>query len=349
MTNSSRFHFSFLFPLLFLGFSSIYSQQQDTVRVLFIGNSYTYANDLPIVFRELARAAGRKVLVDDSTPGGFSLEQHLNYKLTVDKILERRWDYVILQEQSVTPLIPYYREHSMYPAARRLDSLVKSVGGKTVFFLTWARKFGGQYTYGSYTSPLFKDFFQMQDTITMAYRRIASELSSIVCPVGLAWKLAFRANPAAPLWDNGDKSHPFPEGTYLAACTFYSTIFGASPEGIPYTAPEVSSAAASYYQALGSHATLVYGEVGPRCRLWQNFPNPFARMTTVTFSIPQSGFATVKLFSINGREVATVASGLREAGTYDIYFDRRTLASGVYFYRLQFGGEYETMKMIVLK
>ncbi len=171
------------------------AQQGDTLRVLFIGNSYTYTNELPNMVAGMARSASRALFVDESSVGGFTLEQHLNYQPTIDKIHERKWDVVVLQEQSVLPTIPYLRDHSMYPAARKLDSIIRSVGARTMFFLTWGRKTGGEQVYGYYASPAFRDYFEMQDSLTAAYGRIARELSANVCPVGLAWKLEFRANP----------------------------------------------------------------------------------------------------------------------------------------------------------
>jgi hypothetical protein len=334
---------------LFLAVSIAAAQQRDTVNVLFIGNSYTYGNDLPGMFRGLAAAAGKRVFVDESTIGGFSLEQHFNYKPTVDKILERRWNYVVLQEQSVGPTIPFYRDNVMFPVARKLDSLIKITGSRTVFFVTWGRKTGGQFTLGSHSSILFKDYYQMQDTITAVYRRLGGELGALLCPVGPAWKMAYRANPRALLWDESDKSHAFPEGTYLAACTFYKTILGEDPIGIPYTTFDVGPEAARYYQSLGAHAAMVYGGERPRLRLWQNYPNPFSRMTTFTFTLPSSGAVSLTLFASSGRQVATIVSDTREAGTYDIYYDARMLSSGAYFCRLQFGGLTETQKVLVLR
>jgi hypothetical protein len=326
-----------------------WSQPPDTLKVLFIGNSYTFQNEMPAMFRDMVHAANRPVYVDESTIGGFSLEQHLGYRPSVDKIRERRWDYVILQEQSQIPTIPYYREHSMYPAARQLDAIIKSVGAKTIFFLTWGGKLGGQQTIGTYSSPPFKDYFQMQDSLTSAYRRIAAELSAGLCPIGIAWKLAFRADPTVPLWDNSDKRHPSYQGTFLATCTLYGMLMGTTPEGNSYVAPMVDTLANPYYQRLAYHALVVYGSATPSFKVWQNFPNPFARTTTFTFSIPESGFVTMKLYNTIGQEVATIAAGQREAGTHDVFYDARSLSSGVYFYQLRYGLQASTNRLTIVK
>ncbi len=323
------------------------AQQGDTIRVLFIGNSLTENNEMPAMFAELARAAGWKVDVDESTVSGSTLEQHANFEGTIDKIMEKRWNYVVLQEQSVLPVIPYLRDNSMYPAARALDSLAKRVGARTVFFMTWARKEGGQQTYGSHSSPVFKNFFDMQDSLTAAYRHIARELSAQLCPVGLAWRLAFQGDPSIGLWLR-DNNHPTLEGSYLAACTFFSLLLRQSPEGLSY-ASDVSSDRALYYQRLGRQAVLMYASDPPAFTLWPNYPNPFARVTNFTFSIPVDGEVTLKIYNLVGQELATLVAGVRRAGTYDLSFDGRALSSGVYFCRLQFDGRTTTDKMVVLR
>ena len=68
--------------------------------------------------------------------------------------------------------------------------------------------------------------------------------------------------------------------------------------------------------------------------LFQNYPNPFNPGTTISFTIPQSSFITVKVYDVLGREVATIFKGEQGAGVHEVEFDGRTLASGVYYYEL---------------
>jgi chitinase len=86
--------------------------------------------------------------------------------------------------------------------------------------------------------------------------------------------------------------------------------------------------------------------------LEQNYPNPFNPSTTITFSLPRAGNADLRVFDLLGREVATIAKGEFQAGTYNFVFDpsgERHLASGVYFYRLQVGDFVETRKMMLMR
>jgi hypothetical protein len=81
----------------------------------------------------------------------------------------------------------------------------------------------------------------------------------------------------------------------------------------------------------------------------QNFPNPFNPVTTIKFSIANSGVVTLKVFDILGREVATLLNEEKPAGNYEVEFNASELASGIYFYKLQSGNYVETKKMILMK
>jgi hypothetical protein len=72
-------------------------------RVLFLGNSYTYVNDLPITFARLAQSGGHSVEVGMVANGGETLSQHAAAADDAGKISSQRWSYVVLQEQSDTP------------------------------------------------------------------------------------------------------------------------------------------------------------------------------------------------------------------------------------------------------
>ena len=77
------------------------ARAEDPLRVLFIGNSYTSVNDLPQVFCEVAKSAGRKApTVKSSTPGGRTLLQHMDEQASLELIDEGAWDVVVLQGQS---------------------------------------------------------------------------------------------------------------------------------------------------------------------------------------------------------------------------------------------------------
>jgi len=83
--------------------------------------------------------------------------------------------------------------------------------------------------------------------------------------------------------------------------------------------------------------------------LSQNFPNPFNPTTHINYSIAQSGYVTLKVYDLLGKEVTTLFVGIRQPGEYKAIFDGTRLASGVYFYQLQSGKFIETKKLILMK
>lgn len=83
--------------------------------------------------------------------------------------------------------------------------------------------------------------------------------------------------------------------------------------------------------------------------LHPNYPNPFNPSTEITFDLPHSMHASLKVYDVLGREVAELANGPLNAGTHTVTFDASTLSSGVYFYRLESGAFSTTRKMVLMK
>jgi hypothetical protein len=221
------------------------------MKVLFIGNSYTSVNDLPSLLSALADAAGgQKIETDQHVVGGWTFEQHVKDKKAIEKIREKKWDVVVLQEHSLQPIL---NRESMHRYARILHEEISKRGAKTVFYLTWARQNIPEMQDGAdpTTSPsLARAMYQMTKSVgdfdawckqrkvgltgglNGAYFDIANELSATVAPVGIAWRGAFLSDRNVVL-HQADKSHPNPQGSYLAACVFYTTLFDKSPVGLP--------------------------------------------------------------------------------------------------------------------
>jgi len=83
--------------------------------------------------------------------------------------------------------------------------------------------------------------------------------------------------------------------------------------------------------------------------LHQNYPNPFNPGTEIEFQLHRAGEVSLIVYDVLGREVATLANGTMNAGTYRVPFDGRGLASGIYYYRLVAGPFSETRHMLLLK
>ncbi|MCL4305856.1 T9SS type A sorting domain-containing protein [bacterium] len=83
--------------------------------------------------------------------------------------------------------------------------------------------------------------------------------------------------------------------------------------------------------------------------LMQNYPNPFNPNTTIEYALREAGQVSLKVFSVDGREVATVVNGLQDAGQHSVEFDASGLATGMYLYKLTVNGFTATQKMVLMK
>lgn len=90
-------------------------------------------------------------------------------------------------------------------------------------------------------------------------------------------------------------------------------------------------------------------EIPVKFSLGQNYPNPFNPATKINFSVPQSGFVSIKLYDAIGKEAAEIVNKELTAGNYTVDLDASTLSAGVYFYRMNAGGFTDTRKMILVK
>ena len=223
------------------------SRDSNVCHVLFIGNSYTYVNDLPMMFEDLAKAGHDPVETGLLAEADATLADHAASPETAAILGSSRWNVVVLQEQSQIPSVERFRQTEMYPAARQLVRMVRHIGAQAMFYLTPARREGWpENGLDSYTT--------MQTAIDEGYLVIARELHAAVAPVGYAWAVALSREANSDLWQS-DGSHPGVKGTYLAACVFYATIFGKSPEGLRYHA-DLSSSDAAKLQAIASDVVL---------------------------------------------------------------------------------------------
>ncbi|MCX6163847.1 MAG: T9SS type A sorting domain-containing protein [Ignavibacteriae bacterium] len=329
----------------------------DTTKVLFIGNSYTYVNDLPVLFKNLSASGGEIVYTDMQAPGGYTLENHLTTTATLDAIKRGIWNYVVLQEQSQTPVIEYLRYHSMYPSAIKLDSIIKyyNQNANTVFFMTWGRKNGGQQCIDTSCSPVFINYFHMQDSLKSSYTKIASILSAMLSPAGEAWRTARLIKPYVNLWD-ADDSHPTLDGSYLTACVFYAKIFNQSPVGLIYNAGLPDSSALFYQQCAWQTVSISnhIENYSSNFDLYQNYPNPFNSSTIIKFYIPKTTIVNLKVYDLLGREITTLINKNLQSGTYSIpfsisQFSNNIISSGIYFYRLQTDDFSQTKKLVLIK
>ena len=191
--------------------------------VLFIGNSYIYANDLPNTLRQLALSLGEEVTVASSAPGGYTLLQHASYEPTQTAITSQQWDFVVMQEQSQLGALPVDATSTEYGALQLLADIEANFECTyPVFYMTWGRENGDALNCPNY--PFMCTYDGMQQGLRNTYLYLATMNDAHVSPVGVAWKNVRDTQPQIDLYVD-DGSHPSVAGTYLAACVFYCTFF----------------------------------------------------------------------------------------------------------------------------
>ena len=221
MQQIKRLYFLALLLVSSLAFAQ--TEQADTTRILFIGNSYTYFNELPDQVLALAQEKYPEQVIETAkvTRGGMTLQRHWDDDKAVEAIKNGHWDYVILQEQSKLGMaimiendIYFGNTELFWEYARKFAGEIKKAGAQTVFFMPWS----------------VRDRPDEQAIVTHAYTTIAKELGASLAPVGLVWN-ELRQDDDYNLYVR-DGSHPSPTGSYVAASTLFATIFEESPAGL---------------------------------------------------------------------------------------------------------------------
>jgi hypothetical protein len=199
------------------------------LRVLFVGNSFTYYNSMPAMVHELAEAdpgAAPVYSVEYAAPN-WSLRDASEDGGLADALDDFAWDVVVLQDISWhLALAPEDRRRMTYPYARSLNRSISETGARTMLFMNWG------YRDGVFEGDTFE---AMQTALADGFTELGAELGADLAPVGLAWLEALRRRPGLELWKR-DGRHPSELGSYLTACVFYAALTGRDPADSGYTA-----------------------------------------------------------------------------------------------------------------
>ncbi len=192
---------------------------------LFIGNSYTYYNDMPILVQRLAQSVGDTLVHSESYPGGYRLSQHYELDATQELIKATNYDYVVLQEQSQRPAID---STLFFEYVHKFDSIrqIYSPCGETMLYMTWGRKYGDATNCAEY--PDVCTYEGMDSVIRVRYLEAQEKINSLISPVGKVRNYIVNNYPDIELYIS-DESHPTAEGSYVSAVTFYTVMFKKDP------------------------------------------------------------------------------------------------------------------------
>ncbi|MFA5511332.1 MAG: SGNH/GDSL hydrolase family protein [Candidatus Kapaibacterium sp.] len=187
------------------------------LRILFIGNSLTHYNGgLDYQLRKMFAQSSPKLLIysDKVAPGGERLSGHYSKGKALRRIKEQKWDIVVLQEYSNVPII---NKEDFYKYSKLFVEEIRKRGSNAIFYMTFSYK----------ANP------EMTALLSGSYLSVGRELECDVVPVGIAWDKVLMRRPSMEMYT--DFKHPSPNGTYLAACMFYSFLTGLHPSISQYT------------------------------------------------------------------------------------------------------------------
>ncbi len=198
-------------------------QKEKGLRILFIGNSLTYTNNLPKMLEKLFEMGNVKV--DEIAMTAFpdyALEDHWNRGPDgpARKMLaEKKWDVVAMQQgpsgsEGRPSLIAY---------SKIFDELIKKAGGRSALYMVWPSK------------ARFFDF----DLVSESHQMAADGIKGLLFPAGEAWRAAWRRDSKLELY-GGDGFHPSLLGTYLAALVMYEQLGKRDPRELPSEIPTSS-------------------------------------------------------------------------------------------------------------
>src|SRR5436190_3247329 len=223
-------HFLILLFSSFFCISGYQLKAQLSYKVLFLGNSYTYVNDLPQLVHDVALSAGDTLVFDSNAQGGYQLVNHVTDVTSQNKIMAGDWDYVVLQGQSQEPVTATSQFNS---GGSGLCNLVKQFNpcAVTMPYMTWGRKNGDSATCPWF--PVMCTYLGMDTSIRNAYLSLTASLNGEVSPVSVVWNYIRQNYPNIELYQP-DESHPSTEGSYAAACCFYASIFKKDPTLITF-------------------------------------------------------------------------------------------------------------------
>ena len=234
--------------LLLLGcYQLTYAQKK---KVLFIGNSITYFNNMPFTFEAIANSKGDSVEVVQYAPGGTGFVNHVADPNVYAHFKQENWDFVILQPGSnESPGFSYAISETITRGKQLQDSIYKySPCAKIVIY---------EIAYGivDSTQASFTQFLQRQALIKNNITEMADSLNVMFAPVGESFLTSMNTNSSHFLWGNYFDIHPNAKGSYLAACTFYATLFNKPSLGTPELA-FLSNSDALYLQGIADQVTL---------------------------------------------------------------------------------------------
>lgn len=203
------------------------TEDVEPVKIFFLGNSATYYNDMPLMVKGLATASGKDVEITSITASGYKLSQYIEensyyFNLIKSTLTETKFDYIVVQDHREVMIQNPTKSESSFIV---LKELFDKNGAQVIIYETQADSEGR--TFKINNSEVFLDHSMMQYYLTKNYFYIGNKYNVEVSAAGPNYTRCSEMFPEIKLY-NKDKLHPSVEGSYLAACTLYESIFNES-------------------------------------------------------------------------------------------------------------------------
>jgi len=208
-----------LFVAILYLFSCLAGQDKNKENILFIGNSFTFYWNLPLVVEAMANERNYNFDITQSTASGSSLKDHWfeNDELKSKTLIATgRYDRVVLQDHSLNPLQNLVESRRYF-----IDFIewVKANNGAPYIYATWMYK------------GISNNNYNVVDPIQDALQPVADKTGAVMVPIDQAFRTLQKRHPNIPIFMS-DNKHPSPVGTYLAACVYFRIFTGESPLGL---------------------------------------------------------------------------------------------------------------------
>ncbi len=179
-------------------------RNDSSINVLFIGNSLTYTNNLPLLVKNVAQKQGMEVHTEMLALPNYALEDHWKDGTMQERIRSGIFDFVIVQQG---PSSEKDGRVMLLDYGARIKTLCEQYGSKLVFFMVWPAKYN----------------WHTFEGVINNYTEAANATKSILCPVGLEWKQYMESTLDYGYYGD-DQFHPSLQGSQIAAEVIFAAL-----------------------------------------------------------------------------------------------------------------------------
>ncbi len=191
-------------------------------KVLFIGNSLTFFNDMPSMFGEIAKAKGKDIEIEQHTPGGTGFIHHVDNSAVYNLFASQKWDAVVLQPGSGESAgVTSSAEQTIQRGLRLIDSIrTHSPCAKIILY-----EISNGIAPDGNGNGNYDNYFATQTKIRDTIAKIAEGMQLPFAPAGECFRNYYETNPDLLLHNSYNDIHPSPAGSYMVACAIFNTLY----------------------------------------------------------------------------------------------------------------------------